>query len=367
MSNHTLSKLKNIIKRTDNWLMKANLYMYNFKDGHFQFPYFSNEPELMIEGIKNTPFVTHNAEMQSLETDTPFVKIKLKYLNISEGFWMTATRSNWKVKVKVMAIPDEEESDYYFLTYSRTTDNIDVFVKGKKDNFENNSLSWTLYKSTTALDAYFKKGAKVFTTLFIFNKTWFEENILTQSEINSELALFVLNQSNAYKTYLYGDTKATNDKFIQLYGLLNDVVVSEIDLKEIKKTTITFISDFFNIASKEKLNEISDSSGLTSKDRLIMDKLELHLKETLTQKFEGIDELSIKFKISPTKLKTDFKLAYGMTILHYYQTKQMELAIELLKKKIQIKEIAQLLGYSNVSKFGTRFEEVIGVLPSKYF
>jgi AraC-like DNA-binding protein len=105
---------------------------------------------------------------------------------------------------------------------------------------------------------------------------------------------------------------------------------------------------------------------LKEKDRLRIMAIENYLCENLEGKFEGIEFLSEKFKISPTKLKKDFKLHYGKSLFSYYQYQQMLLANKLLKKEdIRIKELAIRMGYENAGKFSQAFKKHNSVLPSK--
>lgn len=363
-----IDRLKKITARTEKWLEKASAYMYNFKDGHFQFPYAPNDPELMIEAIKKTPFVVHNKAKQCLETDSSFMKIKMKYMKLDEGLWMTATRSHWKVNVKVIALAEDTPSEYYFLTYSRSTDSIDVKVTNQNLHFENNSHSWTLYKSTTALDAYFKKNCKVFTTLFIFNKSWFEKNIANHTDNNIHLIKQMLNANYAYKNYIYHDKEAINQTFIELYNSINDFKISQLDIPNLFTNVKQIILMFFNKSSAEDLLLINEPiNAIKIKDRVLMERIEKRVVETLTADFVGIETLAKEFELSSTKLKSDFKAVFGHTILQYYQKKQMELSVELIKQNLNIGLIAKTLGYENASKFTAKFKETFGVLPSKYF
>ncbi len=357
---------KNITSRTEKWLKKANAYMYNFKDGHFQFPYAANDPELMVEGIKKTPFVNYDEKMQCLETDSKFMKIKFKYIKIEEGLWMTATHSHWKVNVKVVALADEVPSDYFFLGYSRSTDNIMVYASEERHLFENNSHSWTFYKSTTALDAYFKKDCKAFTTLFIFNRAWFEANIQPCKDIKKELVEQILDANYAYKSYIYENRTIINQKYIQLYEKINDKQISDIDLANLLTTVKSYITDFFTTYFGLQQQPMSDLS-VKIYDRTRMEMVEKYLQTKLNKEFVGLETIADKFKISVSKLNTDFKIVYGVTVYQYFLKLQMELSIELLQKKYSISNISAILGYENPSKYSAKFKDVFGVIPSKYY
>ena len=98
----------------------------------------------------------------------------------------------------------------------------------------------------------------------------------------------------------------------------------------------------------------------------ILTLLSAIVSENLQSKFMGIDELSDIFRISPTKMKHDFKIIFGQSIFSYFQSKQIELAKEVLAKgNYPINEIATVFGYSNASKFSSAFKKKTGFLPSE--
>lgn len=72
--------------------------------------------------------------------------------------------------------------------------------------------------------------------------------------------------------------------------------------------------------------------------------------------------------MSPTKLKTDFKLLYGLPIYEYYQKNRMQYAKSLLlEKKYSIKEVGRKVGYTNLGHFAASFKREFGILPRQLF
>jgi AraC-like DNA-binding protein len=111
--------------------------------------------------------------------------------------------------------------------------------------------------------------------------------------------------------------------------------------------------------TKEKVLEIHKQNLL----RVI--RLEEYLQENLENKFVGIESLSEKFNVSPSKLKKDFKQLYGKPIFQYYQQKQMDLAKRMLTDEdARVKELADKFGYENVGKFSQVFQKHFRILPS---
>lgn len=108
-----------------------------------------------------------------------------------------------------------------------------------------------------------------------------------------------------------------------------------------------------------------DHLRLTDTDRKYIQKVENYLKDNLLNSFPGNEAIAEKVGVSPTKLKNDFKTIHNQSIYQYYRHHQMTLANKLLiEKAATVKEVANLLGYENASKFAAVFKEQFGVLPS---
>jgi AraC-like DNA-binding protein len=79
-----------------------------------------------------------------------------------------------------------------------------------------------------------------------------------------------------------------------------------------------------------------------------------------------IPELAKMVHVSETKLKNDFKSVYGIPIYQYFQKARMQAAREVLQtKRFSIKQVAQEMGYSNLSNFTIAFKKEFGILPSQ--
>ncbi len=77
-----------------------------------------------------------------------------------------------------------------------------------------------------------------------------------------------------------------------------------------------------------------------------------------------IEELSQRFHINPTTLKSTFKTVYGRPVAAYMKAYRMKRAAELLRQSDHsIGEIARTVGYESQSKFTQAFRDVIGTLP----
>ena len=80
-----------------------------------------------------------------------------------------------------------------------------------------------------------------------------------------------------------------------------------------------------------------------------------------------IEELSRKFLINTSTLKSAFKDVYGQPIATYMKEYRMKLAMDLLKNTDNsIASVAAKAGYENQSKFTNAFKGYCGLLPTEY-
>ena len=96
--------------------------------------------------------------------------------------------------------------------------------------------------------------------------------------------------------------------------------------------------------------------------REIHDQLTRHMEQRIT-----IEELSRKYLINPTTLKTAFKSIYGTSIAAHIKEHRMEQSAKMLKETDKsIAEIARAVGYDSQSKFTAAFKTYFKVLPKEY-
>jgi AraC-like DNA-binding protein len=122
----------------------------------------------------------------------------------------------------------------------------------------------------------------------------------------------------------------------------------------------TFFKNAFADLRKEdyKVKDTVDYKKMSQCERLISRDLALP--------FLGIEAIAQKLNVSPSKLKMDFKLVYGTSILQYNIDKKMQFAMQLLlNTNMQVKHIALEVGYDSHSKFSAVFKKKFGELPSE--
>ncbi|MCB2298848.1 helix-turn-helix domain-containing protein [Clostridium tagluense] len=92
--------------------------------------------------------------------------------------------------------------------------------------------------------------------------------------------------------------------------------------------------------------------------RIILSDIDSHIT---------IKELSHRVGINSTDLQKGFKAIYQCPIYAYLKSYRMKKAKELLmREELTIAHIANLVGYTNNSKFSKAFKEEFGLSPSKY-
>ena len=115
----------------------------------------------------------------------------------------------------------------------------------------------------------------------------------------------------------------------------------------IKSSILNIISDFF-YSIKERETFSTNSRCLTA----TIAEVEKYICNNLTGSLPNLKSLAHTFSISESTLKRHFKKIYGVTISTYFTQKKMEYARLLIHgKKMNICEVAAIVGYKNVSHF----------------
>lgn len=119
-------------------------------------------------------------------------------------------------------------------------------------------------------------------------------------------------------------------------------------------------------------NEMMDQNSVAVKGSLSWADSEalLRVRRQIDEGFlepVTIAELSKQHFMCKSKLREIFRKHYGITIYQYMLNRRMEHACELLSAPdAQVKDIAGLVGYSNISHFSDAFRKKFGCTPSEY-
>lgn len=93
-------------------------------------------------------------------------------------------------------------------------------------------------------------------------------------------------------------------------------------------------------------------------------KVEGYLFSHYREQFPHVEMLSRLACMSPTKLKTVFKKAFGQTLFEYYQKNRMYQAKQLLKMgQYSVSQVGKMIGYQNISNFSAAFKKEFREYP----
>lgn len=80
-----------------------------------------------------------------------------------------------------------------------------------------------------------------------------------------------------------------------------------------------------------------------------------------------LKELSKEVGVNETKLKKEFKKAFGTTIFKYLTQLRMKKSQNvLMEQKLSVNDVAEYCGYQNTSKFISAFKKQFGLTPGQY-
>lgn len=345
------------------WLqyIKPNFKFY--QNGFFEFPYLANSPQMMIESTIKTPTSKHVLKEQTVYRNNPFTKGVMRYREIEEGFWIIASNIEFKQNALIKTIYDEDEiSDYYTRTFTFFESQV-ILQNTFADKIPFQSKYWGFKKSGTDVGAYFYKGSKCEFYIYSFSEDWIKKNIPFK-ELDKELPFKKFLDSNkgfiTYQDIVPNAEKLSAEIWHNIENF-NDGIFSKTILKT---QTLSLGSLFFKNAFKDNRKEDCKVKGTI--DYRKMARCERLITSNLTTAFVGIDTIAGKVNMSSSKLKADFKLVYGTSMLQYNIEKKMQLAMQLiLNTDMQIKNITQEVWYGSHSKFSATFKNKFGKLPSE--
>lgn len=165
-------------------------------------------------------------------------------------------------------------------------------------------------------------------------------------------------QSLQFHLHKHSNYHILNVHFTQ--KIIDDHLVGQYEGSELfyevkaKEWLSIIINDYYSQQKEKKINP-DDNQALDNVKHYIND----HLTTTIPQ-----DLLAKIAMMSKKKLKNLFKFKYNMTITEYIQEQRMNLAEHLLTTtQLEIKEVANAVGYKSHSRFSSLFKKYIGVYP----
>lgn len=220
------------------------------------------------------------------------------------------------------------------------------------------------------LIAQTKLGERIFFSFLVIAnngnfRVFFNHHQSLQFRLHKHSNYHILNVHFTQKIiddYLVGQYELSQEMIFQIFQETKCFISDKISkiADEILNYKISSVGSelFYEVKAKEWLSIIINdyySQQLDNVKHYIND----HLTTTIPQ-----DLLAKIAMMSKTKLKNLFKFKYNMTITEYIQEQRMNLAEHLLTTtQLEIKEVANAVGYKSHSRFSSLFKKYIGVYP----
>lgn len=145
--------------------------------------------------------------------------------------------------------------------------------------------------------------------------------------------------------------------FSELYDIPGEV---RDDYFKIKILELLMYLRLVDPAAERRIDRIT--KGQIDVIKAVRERLCKDLSQNLT-----IEQLAKEFCISPTALKTNFKLVYDLSVKEYLRRQRMEQGAYLLRiGNMPAGDIARQVGYTNQSKFASAFKAQFGLSPMEY-
>ncbi|MDH6303352.1 AraC-like DNA-binding protein [Parabacteroides sp. PF5-5] len=227
-----------------------------------------------------------------------------------------------------------------------------------KDEEEKHVITDGIYVSTShSFDTnYIKAGYRFQVLSFHLSPDWIEQNHSDDSLILNKTTtvhpFFIFEKMTATILQLAKNLFTTYESNSPYKRLLFGAISTELLAK-----TLSIFDYRKNTPLKEVIKNQQDINLL------------LEIREKLTKNFvEGcptIQSISEEFGISPTKLKSNFKVFYGKSIFQYFQQERMELAKRMIESGNSIADVGYTIGYNNLSKFSSAYRKQFGFNPKE--
>jgi len=330
-------------------------------DDFLEFRYSFNAPELILDTLTRLPLVVHDSIAQSVSLNTLLCKATMRYCKIEEGFWLLASELDVRQNVIFKSYYQRNlPIDYYLLTFS--VFDCKFSIRDQND-VKYVDYNWTFSKPQTELSSHFYKNTNGSVFIFAINKQWADTNLSTLTLSDNKSLVNFFNGKNGFFAGSKLSLK-TYEIMRKIEGYLINQDKAQFDTKCLKKDALSMIIEFFNNSFQS--DQIDTGLSLANSDYYNVLKAEKIILDNLYLPFVGIDYISQEIRISPTKLKANFKRVFGVSLLQYHKEKNMLLAIQLIQNSdIPIKNIAMVTGYENAGKFAYTFKKRFGNLPRK--
>jgi len=150
----------------------------------------------------------------------------------------------------------------------------------------------------------------------------------------------------------------TEHIFAELYTIPEKIRETYTKIKILELLLFISALDFSSGREERPYFRKGDVNKIRSVKAYLTENIEEHL---------ALKDLSERFQISRTLIKSCFKEIYGVPVYSFIRSCRMQKASLLLKATDEkIADIAQKAGYSNASKFSAAFKKELGLSPFEY-
>ncbi|WP_185154519.1 AraC family transcriptional regulator [Fulvivirga sp. M361] len=300
-----------------------------------------------------------------IKTSNPFLEGDCHYEELEDGLWILVSDITCKKNISYNLIYDKSLPVEYYTLSLYMNETRRLAPSALINNIVNVDKSWMLHKpGDKAINCHFTGSRSLFFIIY-FSQDWLDRNAGNDGIFTSEkLDKWLLSDSGSiYLAKLFNGVNHISEPILKT--ILNKGKNGVKDLLKLKIQTLELMSAFIEKTSASDSDVKYDVLTNTNRRKIL--KAEKKLSDAIFKGFPGIENLAHDIGISTTKLKNDFKSAYGHSLFRYFQYRQMEAAKDMLSKdpELKIAYVAGMLGYLNPSKFSATFKKCYGYLPSE--
>lgn len=151
------------------------------------------------------------------------------------------------------------------------------------------------------------------------------------------------------------------ERLIMVQNQFSELQNSALESAEIEKGILGLVTGFLAHCVTEHVTLLKETAPV---QREKMAQVETILNQHLHCTLPPLAEIALTVSLSESTLQRHFKQNFGKSLYEYYLVKKMLLADELLTEQLlSVNEVADKLGYENVSSFIDVFKKHRGISP----
>ena len=253
--------------------------------------------------------------------------------------------------------------EFYTLWFNEVTVTGDVTIEIENDTYRSDNASFSTVMLTSSLfDSVLEvsAGNRFRGINILLNNEWLADHLGVDT--NSGLLRKYLSMKASRITM-----EPIDIEYKKLIQETITLVTGEEQFKQIAvQNRVMLLIERFFMRLAVKMQDAKLEIRLSREDINRVMEVEALLTQDVFKPSPFISELAKMVHISETKLKNDFKSVYGIPIYQYFQKARMSAAKEVLQTgKYSIKQVAQEMGYVNLTNFSIAFRKEFGMLPSQ--